>query len=63
LPDPIDPKSVDKRTAERYIRQGLLDEKAWEKHNKGLPDSTEKSAPVETTMLESQVDDDEDDEK
>ena len=62
MADPLDPKNVDKRTAERYIRLGLLDEKAWEKHNKGLPDLTDKCAPVETAMMDSQADDDEDEE-
>ena len=60
MPDQLDPKDVDKRTAERYIRLGLLDEKGWEKYNKGLPDAGEKSAPVETTMTDTRGEEDED---
>jgi microcystin degradation protein MlrC len=50
MADPIDPKNADKRTAARYITMGLLDEKAYEKLQKTLPDSAEKSLPVDTVM-------------
>ncbi len=58
----IDMTKLDKRTAERYIRAGLLDEKAYERYLKSLGDAAEKSAPVETTMMveEPEEDDDED---
>jgi hypothetical protein len=61
MADSADPKYLDKRTAERYLRSGQLDEKAYERHLKGLPDVAEKSVPVETLML-GDVDDFEDDE-
>ncbi|MCP3140732.1 hypothetical protein [Pyxidicoccus xibeiensis] len=61
MADAADPKYLDKRTAERYLRSGHLDEKAYERHVKGLPDVAEKSVPVETLMLDD-VDDYEDDE-
>ena len=57
MPDPVKPEQVDKRTAQRYVRTGLLDEKAYERHNKALPDSAEKAAPVETVMFENEEDD------
>jgi hypothetical protein len=41
----------DKRTVERCIRNGLVDEKSWDRHLKGLPDVTEKGTPV-TVVLE-----------
>ena len=50
MADTMDPKHLDKRTAERYLRSGQLDEKAYERHIKGLPDVAEKAAPVETAM-------------
>jgi hypothetical protein len=57
----IDMTKLDKRTAERYIRAGLLDEKAYERYLKSLGDTAEKSAPVETTMMaEEQEEEDED---
>lgn len=62
MPDEIDKKLLDKRTAERYLRNGQLDEKAYEKHLKSLEDVTEKSAPVETVM-DDDIDDDYDDEE
>lgn len=46
----IDPRYLDKRTAERYIRMGLLDEKAWERHLSSLEDVTEKGAIIETVV-------------
>ncbi len=57
----IDMSKLDKRTAERYIRAGLLDEKAYERYLKSLGDSTEKSAPVETTMMVEEPEDEDDD--
>ncbi|HZI09590.1 MAG TPA: hypothetical protein VE153_04305 [Myxococcus sp.] len=61
MADSADPKYLDKRTAERYLRSGHLDEKAYERHVKGLPDVADKAVPVETLMLDD-VDDLEDDE-
>ncbi|MBZ4418978.1 hypothetical protein [Myxococcus sp. RHSTA-1-4] len=62
MADTADPKYLDKRTADRYLRSGQLDEKAYERHLKGLPDVAEKSVPVETLMLDDVQDDFEDDE-
>jgi len=44
----IDTKYLDKRTTERYVKLGLLDEKAYEKHLKTLPDVAEKGMSIET---------------
>jgi len=63
MADTPDSKYLDKRTAERYVRAGLLDEKAYERHLKGLPDVAEKSVPVETTMTDDEDFDDEEDEE
>lgn len=63
MADNADPKHLDKRTAERYLRGGQLDEKAYERHLKGLPDVADKAVPVETTMLDdADLDDDYEDE-
>ncbi len=61
MSETIDPRMLDKRTAERYIITGLLDEKVWEKHLKSLPDLAEKAAPVESTVSDD-IDDDDDEE-
>lgn len=63
MADPIDPRLLDKRTAERYIKMGLLDEKVWEKHLKSLDDITEKGATIETSMAGEDLDDDMDDDE
>ncbi|MFE8600574.1 hypothetical protein F0U59_16830 [Archangium gephyra] len=65
MANPTDPKQLDKRTAERYLRSGAVDEKAYQRHIESLPDVSEKSVPVETVMhdeLENDEDDDFDDE-
>jgi hypothetical protein len=61
MADNADPKHLDKRTAERYMRSGLLDEKAYERHIKGLPDVAEKAAPIETAMEGEDFDDEDED--
>ena len=52
MPDTVDPKLVDKRTAERYLREGQIDQKTYERFLKTLPDVVEKSEPVTTSMAE-----------
>jgi hypothetical protein len=59
----MDPQKADKRTWQRYARLGLLDEKAYEKHLKSLPDLAEKAVSVETVMFENEVDDEGDDQE
>lgn len=46
----IENKLVDKRVAQRYVRKGLLDEKEYERHLKGLEDLAEQAVPVESEM-------------
>ena len=60
MADTLDPKHLDKRTAERYLRSGLLEEKAYERHIKGLPDVADKAAPIETAIDAEDFDNDED---
>jgi PAS domain S-box-containing protein len=43
----------------RYVRKGVLDEKEWEKHVKGLPDLAEQAAPVEASIEGEDLDDEE----
>ena len=59
MAEPLDPKNIDKRTAARYLAQGEVDEKAWDRYLKSLPDVSEKAAQVETVMAD--TDDDLDD--
>ena len=63
MANPTDPKNLDKRTAERYLRSGVVDEKAYQRYLESLPDVADKSVPVETVMhdeLEEDFDEDED---
>ena len=52
MAEPLDPKNIDKRTAARYLAQGEVDEKAWDRYLKSLPDVSEKAAQVETVMAD-----------
>lgn len=54
----IDLRYTDKRTVERYIRQGQIDEKAWEKHLKSLPDVAEKGEKLQAEADEYILDED-----
>ena len=54
----FDLSKADKRTLERYIRQGQIDEKAWEKHVKALPDLADKAEKVQAEADEYILDDD-----
>lgn len=58
----MDPKFLDKRTRDRYLQNGLLDEKALDRFLKGLPDTAEKSTPVETLIGVEGYDDEDEDE-
>jgi hypothetical protein len=63
MADTLDPKLIDKRTLERNLRKGLIDEKVYEKHIKTLPDLADRAAVVEATMGdEDDFDDEIDDE-
>lgn len=48
----------DKRTIERYIKMGVVDEKAYEKHLKSLPDVAEKGERVQAEADEYILDED-----
>ena len=58
MADPLDNRTVDKRVAHRYVRKGIVDEKDYEKHVKGLPDLADKAAPVEASIEGEDLDDD-----
>jgi hypothetical protein len=55
----LDPRYLDKRTVARYITQGLVDEKAYEKHVKTLTDVAEKATRVETVSEDDPIDEEE----
>ena len=54
----IDVRYSDKRTAERYIKLGLIDDKAFERHLKALPDVAEKGERVQAEAEEYILDED-----
>ena len=64
MSEQADDKLLDKRTAERHLRTGKLDDKVWEKHLKSLPDVADKAVAVESTMADvDDLDDDEEDDE
>ncbi|MBX5482855.1 MAG: hypothetical protein IRZ16_13595 [Myxococcaceae bacterium] len=52
MADTIDLSKLDKRTVDRYIQMGLVNEKDWEKYIKSLPDLSDKCEPISTKMFE-----------
>jgi hypothetical protein len=46
----IENKLIDRRTAPRYLRKGILDEKDYEKYLKALPDLADQAVPIEAAM-------------
>ena len=52
MADTLDPKYLDKRTLERYVNGGQLEEKALERHLKSLPDVTDKCEPITTVVTD-----------
>jgi len=62
MAEPLDPKNIDKRTVARSLAQGEVDEKAWDRYLKSLPDVSEKAAQVETVMADDDFLDDDTDE-
>jgi hypothetical protein len=57
MADQLENKVVDKRVALRYVRKGVVDEKDYEKHIKGLPDLADQAAPVEASIEADDLDD------
>jgi hypothetical protein len=54
----IDPRYSDKRTIERYIKMGNVDEKAYAQYLKALPDVAEKGERVQAEAEEYILDED-----
>jgi hypothetical protein len=60
MSDTLAPRLQDKRTIERHLRAGAVEDKAWEKHLKSLPDVADKAAPVDSVLAPTEADDEED---
>ena len=58
MSEELSTRLTDKRTFERKIKQGLLDEKTFEKHLKSLPDAADKAQTVESTVDGEDIDED-----
>jgi hypothetical protein len=54
----IDLRYTDKRTVERYTTMGMVDEKAYERHLKALPDLAEKGQRLQAEVEEYILDED-----
>jgi hypothetical protein len=50
MAETLDARLIDRRTWDRYLRNGQLDEKEYERYLKNLPDVAEKGTTVETVM-------------
>jgi hypothetical protein len=61
MADPIDPKLLDKRVSQRYLRKGVLDEKDYAQHQKQLEDLSDRAVEIEASIDGDDLDDDLDD--
>lgn len=52
MADTSDLSKLDKRTVERYLRNGTIDERTYEKFLKTLPDTAEKGDVISTQMFD-----------
>lgn len=59
----IDYSTLDKRTIDRMIRQGFVEEKTVEKALKALPDVADKASPVEASLTDDDFDDEDEGEE
>ena len=50
MADTPENKLVDRRVAQRYLKKGALDEKAYEQYLKRLPDVADQAIPVESEI-------------
>jgi hypothetical protein len=50
MADTLDARLIDRRTWDRYLRNGELDEKEYERYLKNLPDVADKATTVQTVM-------------
>jgi len=50
MAEAIDPKLLDKRVAQRYLRKGRLDEKEFQKHIQALPDLADQALEIDSTF-------------
>ena len=57
MADPYENRTVDKRVVHRYLRKGIVDDKDFEKHLKGLPDLAEQAIAVEASIEDDDLDD------
>jgi hypothetical protein len=46
----LDPRHLDRRVVERYLKRGQVDEKEYARYLKALPDLAENSQRVETAF-------------
>ncbi len=56
----IDLSKLDKRTVERHLRTGVIDEKTYEKFLKAQPDVAEKGVVVDTQMFDEDLEEEDD---
>jgi hypothetical protein len=57
MADQLENKTVDKRVVHRYLRKGIIEDRDWEKHVKGLPDLADQAAPVEASIEGEELED------
>ena len=61
MSETLQPKQIDRRVVQRYLRKGIVDEKEYAAWLKALPDLADDALPVESAMDGELADDADDD--
>jgi hypothetical protein len=58
MADQFENKQIDKRVVQRYLKKGVVDEKEYDRLQKGLPDLAEQAMPIEASIEAEDVEED-----
>ncbi len=59
MSETLQPKQIDRRVVQRYLRKGIVDEKEYAAHLKALPDRADDALAVESALDSDAVEGDE----
>jgi hypothetical protein len=58
MADQFENKQIDKRVVARYVRKGVVDEKEYDRLQKGLPDLADQAMPIEASFEADELEED-----
>jgi hypothetical protein len=58
MADQFENKQIDKRVVHRYLKKGIVDEKDYDRLQKGLPDLADRAMPIEASIEADELEED-----